>query len=687
MKTGRVDITRSRGDRLQEILWFLILVATPLFVNLWVEQQFEASKIWLSRTLIWSSAVVWLTCRLNGSSLRVLPQPVSKLILALIVMILVATVLSTNLYIAFWGSLERAAGSLTQLSYILFFFIVATSLDRQRYQLFLYCIVLTAFPLCLLALAQHAGWQPLALLTDARTPLTTTLGRSNFSGAYLAQLLPLSLALLYVSNGFWKRNFCILLVSLIVVVLFLTQARSAWIAAICGTCVFGIIYFNPRKSLYFIFSGMVVLLAGGLFFSLYESSIPSSGSFAARWTIWKTSIELLWPRVWVGYGADTLGLHFTSVFPPELVYYQGRGIVVDRAHNWLLDWSLSYGVVATILVMLLCLIIVHKGMTHLILQEKSSSSGNTTQKKMCIWLAACIASVCTQLLGNLFLFEVASTALVFWFLLAVITVIASPSSYPIANKPVSIWLRFLNYSFTLPLLCLSIWHANTKPMLADISIWQGTHALNQGKPHIALQKYAKAATCQPFRAEYHLAHSLTAMSLTKFESAHQAINKAISLQPMDPLLFLHLASIYAAESTNHPQKNSQVYAAFSQAIKMAPTYALTYQQFADYALRIGDWQTALNMARQSILLDETDNRAFSIAGWSHLHFGNIIDAQSMFEKAIFWSPDSADNHLGLATSLFHQGKIVKAKQALEKSLIINPTYEPSLTLQRQLSRY
>lgn len=37
----------------QEALWLLIAILTPLFVNLWVEQQFEASKVWLLRTLIW----------------------------------------------------------------------------------------------------------------------------------------------------------------------------------------------------------------------------------------------------------------------------------------------------------------------------------------------------------------------------------------------------------------------------------------------------------------------------------------------------------------------------------------------------------------------------------------------------------------------------------------------------------
>ena len=50
-------------------------------------------------------------------------------------------------------------------------------------------------------------------------------------------------------------------------------------------------------------------------------------------------LPLLAQRPLLGYGPDTLELVFPAVYPPELVYYQGRGILVDRAHNLLLDWA------------------------------------------------------------------------------------------------------------------------------------------------------------------------------------------------------------------------------------------------------------------------------------------------------------------------------------------------------------
>ncbi len=679
-------MNKAGAYKLQETLWLISLISTPLLVNLWVEQQFEASKIWLLRTLIWASLLLWIASWFRGEWSRSLPQPIPKLIIALIAMISLSTLFSANHYIALMGSLDRAAGSLTQISYIVFFFTVATSLNRQRCQFILYSISLTAIPICLFALAQSMGWQPLALFTDARTPLTTTLGRSNFTGAYLALILPLSFIAFLLARTIWQRFGYGLLVVMEIAVLFLTQARSAWLAAACGVIVLFWFCFLPGKGRYIVYFGMLTLMLGGVLFSQQIPNIINNGSIAARLTIWRASLDLLWSRLWLGYGADTLGLFFPSVYPPELVYYQGRGITVDRAHSWLLDWSLNYGVLTTTIFVLLIIIILRRGYNFMMLRRLAHAKFQTNDNHEYFWLAACIAGVCTQLCGNLFLFDVASTAVVFWFLLAVILTITSDHNSQVFTVSFPPWLRYSGNGLGLILFLWAVWLCNIQPMIADTHVWRGTHALNEGNPATALQKYTTAVEIQPNRAEYQLAVALTAASQNDFAGAYQFMQRAISLYPTDPTLYIHLATIYAHESKSHPEKVQSAYSAYRRAIALAPTIAISYRQFADFALRSVDWQEALNMSSKAILLDETDGKAFGIAGWSYLHFGKKRESQNMFEKAVKWSPNSADYHLGLATVLFQQNKILQAKEALEKSLIINPTYEPSLTLQRQLGR-
>ncbi len=78
-------------QRWQEAIWLLIALLTPLFVNFWVEQQFEASKVWLLRTLVWVLAVLWLGGWLRGLRAKPLPSPIRNLVIALVLVLVLST--------------------------------------------------------------------------------------------------------------------------------------------------------------------------------------------------------------------------------------------------------------------------------------------------------------------------------------------------------------------------------------------------------------------------------------------------------------------------------------------------------------------------------------------------------------------------------------------------------------------
>jgi len=426
-----------------------------------------------------------------------------------------------------------------------------------------------------------------------------------------------------------------------------------------------------------------VVLGGGLLLIL-QRGIAGGGSIAARWTIWHASLRLLWPRVWFGYGADTLELHFPSVYPPQLVYYQGRGIVVDRAHNWLLDWSLNYGVVATVISIALVSLILWRGWRRLTTPHGAAApqSGDPLLEHQ--WLAACMAAICAQLVGNLFLFEVVATAVVFWLLLAIVTAATTNRDPQAVQLMAPLWTRYAVIVTAVLVVGWAVWQSNALPLIADLHSWRGTQALSQGNPSAALVEYEKAVERQPRRAAYHVAVALTAAQLGNFEQAEGAMHEAIALSPTDPVLYTQLAAIYARQAIDRPEKIEMVYSAYDQAIALAPTIALTYQQYADFALRSGDWVAARTQAQRAVDLDATDGIAFGILGWAQLQAGNLAAAQNAFEQAEKWRPDSADFALGLATVYFQQGNFKVARQVLERSLVRDPTYAPALTLQLQL---
>ena len=678
----------------QEALLLFTVLATPLFVNLWVEQLFEASKVWLLRTMVWALAALWLAGWMYGHRPRPLPSTIRNLIVALFLALLFSTSLSTYPHTAIFGALDRGNGVLTQISYLLLFVYIATMSDMQRNKRLLHAIILTAVPICLLGLAQAAGWQPLPVVTDARSPITTTLGRANFTGAYLAMLLPLTLTAAQAATGGWRRAAYATLVALELIVIALTQARAAWVAVVAGMSVLLWLRAMPRwspRARWVSAAGGAVVLAGALLLIL-QRGIAVGGSIAARWTIWQAALRLLWPRLWLGYGADTLELHFPSVYPPQLVYYQGRGVVVDRAHNWLLDWSLSYGVVATAVLLALIYFILRKGVRRLATPEDAISPSPGAQNHEQRWLAACMAAVSAHLIGNLFLFEVAATALLFWILLGIVTAAtvsrdtesrhadAIALSAPLRTRQVVAAIGAVTVGWIA-------WQSNVNPVLADMHSWRATQALHRGDAPTALAEYSMAAKRQPRRSAYHVAAALTAAELGDYARAEATMRAAIALRPTDPVLYTQLAAIYARSPIDAPQAIGLAYDAYEQAIALAPTIALTYRQYADLALRSGDGAAALAQAQKAVDLDATDGVAYGILGWAHLQHGNLTAAQRAFDQAVKWQPDTADFYLGLATAHFHQGSLDAAARSVQHSLMLDPAYAPSLTLQSRLREH
>ena len=616
-----------------------------------------------------------------GSQSKPLSPPIRTAITALFLILILATALSVNHTLAIFGSLERANGVLTQLSYLLLFVCVATQINPQSSRQLLTILIVTAVPICLLGLAQAGGWQPLPLFSDARSPLTTTLGRANFSGAYLAMLLPLTLAAGQLAHNSRQRLFFGTLAILELIVIALTQARAAWIAAAVGIALF--IWLQAaqnwsRRLRLASIAGGLLLLSGGLF--LYVNKwFAFSGSIAARWTIWQASLRLLWPRLWLGYGADTLELIFPSAYPPQLVYYQGRGILVDRAHNWLLDYSLSYGIVATIFLIALFLLVLRQGWRQL----TPNGVGDPQEEKALepVWIMAAMASAGAYLIGNLFSFEVAATAVTFWLLLAVITASSTPNSLQGLPVAAPLWMRKAVIVLAFGFLVWAVWQGNMRPLQADFHSWRGTQSLSQGRTSDVTAEYAAAVKLQPQRAAYHTALASAAASAGDFGQAEQEMLAAAALRPADPEMFTQLAAIYGHAANG---KIEQAYAAYDRAVALAPTIGLTAQKYADLALRSGDLATAQAQAQRAVDLDATDGLSFGILGWAYLGDGRLEESQKAFEQAVHWQPDSADFHLGLATVYAQLGRPTAARETLQRSLALDPDYAPALALQLDL---
>jgi O-antigen ligase len=662
------------GDRWSRLpgaewtLWLLLAVMPPLAVNLWGQQPFDLPKVLLVRTLVWLLASLLLAGyllsfsspgRLRSSILHAAnPLPASIALLALVIAITTATAADVGL--SLWGSIERGQGAVTLLTYLLLCCLAASrlraiSLARQMVM----GMVLAGALIVLMALLQ-AAWPalntqpPLGLVSDARSPLFATLGRANFLGAYLALLTPLALALLLTARPVPLRLLWAAILAGQILVIALTLARSAWLATIFSLSLFSLLCMGPRLNqswrrpawagigLLFLAGPLAVLLLGP----------QQSGSVAARLAIWQGSIDLIRQQPLLGYGADALGLVFPQVYPPELVYLQGRHLFVDRAHNLFLDWTLMAGLPGLLAFSLLLgafVFVVGRGMKNARSWEER------------VLLAGILAAVVGNVTNNLVSFDVTATATASWLLMGMGVGLATRSTAGGESAPIRADNRPWRWALVGILFVgvgAAIWQMNGRALMADVAARSAHRYAQAGEWTQAVESAQRAAAFWPVEPAHHLSLSQTTWQLAQTDpasaphrlaQAERALETAQQLRPADATVWLHSAHFYAAASRQFgAESHAQAEAAFRRAASLAPTRAAIYTSWGRFHLEAGEAERAAPLLRQAVRLDASSGMAYLHLTAAELALGRLDAALADYREAVRLLPESEQADAALA---------------------------------------
>ncbi len=692
------QLESEAANLLLEAGWLLVAILTPLAVNLWARQPFELPKAALARTLTWIVAGVWLTDlwlarRPLWSELR--RNPLWGPALAVAALQILSSGLSVDWRLSLWGSYERAQGLLTQLSYLFLFLVVSARLrtTEQAWRL-LRAMVATGGPLVALGLAQAFGWQPVNLVTDARSPVFATLGRSNFLGAYLAMLLPLTLAWLVMSRSGWLR----LAVGLLVVgelgIVALTLARGAWLAAGAAVALFGLLWFWPhlgrRARWALVVLGLLVLM-GTLVGALWLGS--QGGSEAARLTIWRATLELIARRPLLGYGPETLGLVFPRVYPPQLVYYQGRGVVVDRAHNLFLDTAVTTGGLG--LLAWLALLALLFGVGWRAMHRLCQGPERTL-------LAACLAAVAGNLVGNLVSFDVTATATATWLLMGIVAGLSgqvikgeAPFLSPLPrSQRRATSRRWAVAGLGLAGVAVAVAQFNAQPLLADVAAWTADRRAALGDWSESITAWQRAVDLWPVEPAYRLALSWACLQqalrgahdpLPWLQQAEAGLLAARDLRPGDYHIWAALGELYGVWGNRWDVgKLPLAHDAYRQATALAPHHAMLYTNWGMVDLEEGRFAEAAAKFRQAVDLDATDGYAYLHLGDAELARGQVEAALAAYRQAVHWAPELGDAHLGVARCSWQLGQSEAAALALEQALRLDPDNPAAWALRQEM---
>ncbi len=102
-----------------------------------------------------------------------------------------------------------------------------------------------------------------------------------------------------------------------------------------------------------------------------------------------------------------------------------------------------------------------------------------------------------------------------------------------------------------------------------------------------------------------------------------------------------------------------------------------YKRQKRYPEALQDYQKLLE-------LDEKNLIAITNIGLIHYEQGDLNLASSQFQKSLEIKPQSAENQLALAVTLYRQGNTAKAIELAKSALKIDPEFSQVETLQKNL---
>lgn len=426
-----------------------VAIILPLCFNPWATPPFEPAKVAIFRGVVAmmgaATAIIWLAeaIRSRGSVSR--PQarcwwtdnPVAMPALGYATAYVLATATSIAPPLSLWGPHDNPQGTITVLCAVIFFLLIASGLQtKAQFDRLVSALILGSVAVAVYGLSQFFGIDSLPWITDSVSPVLSTLGRSNFLGAYLAMVVPFTLLRIADGDRGGSRARYAFVLALQVACLWLTLARAAWIGLLGGVLLFLGLLAQRRRSRALWWIALVMLILGvWLYAAMNVTALPRWGQAAAgaqsgqsipfadlrdasvnaRLTIWRTTLGLIRDRWLLGYGPEQFTAVFAAHYPPELARFEGPQVVVDDPHNLFLDQTMAVGVIG--LAALLGVLIVFYRLMLVALHRCTNRSSESA-------LAAILGSVTAFVIQAQFNPDVIVLSAFFWLFLALGVVIA-----------------------------------------------------------------------------------------------------------------------------------------------------------------------------------------------------------------------------------------------------------------------
>jgi tetratricopeptide (TPR) repeat protein len=660
-----------------EIGWLVLAAGLPLCFAPWGRNSFELPKALLLWTVVAVMGAAWLAGQgAGGTRSRANSKAHSityALVLVALAVLLLSTYLSVNPLMSAQGSYDRMQGAVTQLCYLALFLLVALHVrEIDQVQRLFGAIVWGSAPVVIYGLLQSAGLDPLNWHVE-ESPVISTLGRGNFVGAYLVLVLPLTLTRVWRAPSQTRRAVYLVLSGLQAACLIATAAQAAWLGALAavGVLILAVAWDRDHRRL--AVAGVIVGALGLLVSLVALTLVPDlTGSLGARVTIWRATQSLVAARPILGHGTETLGQTFTRVFPPELVYLQGRAVRIDRAHNLILDTLVSLGVIG---------LLVYGALVGTALAVGVRAFARSPDRQVRVVLAAGLAAAAGHLVEAQLSFQTTTTATLFWLMLGMLIAPWAKKALPKASVPnrrrETRWL----HSALATVLLLAVVPSSLILLVADAYAGRADRTNTFSDLQCSTAAARRATSLWPTQPIYfeHLSwlHLQQARSghdpRAEFQAAERALDAALELTPGDYLVWAAYGELYTEWGVaGNPARFAQAEDAYRQATALFPGSAMLHTGWGLVYVAQGRVAEAEGQFHQAVSLDHTDAWAFQHLGDVQLAQGDLDGAEESYYNVLRWAPSMAAAHQGLGHVYRQRGQLEAALNAYQGALGLLP---------------
>lgn len=385
-----------------EYSFYALFLLVPLVFTQSTSELFELNKMWLTWGLTIIIGMGWLTKMILQKRIILQRTPLDIPIGLFLASQIISTIFSWDVHVSIWGYYSRFNGGLLSIiSYIFLYYAFLSNSPTIAKTLRLMAIsLITGLIVALWGLPSHFGYDPTCFIFrgnfdvscwtadfQPRVRIFSTLGQPNWLAAYLAILIPISIAMFVInlkSKNIILTTCYIILTTLFFFAFFYSRSQSGFLGVAAGLFVFSGLYLRQSRKQFsnlaikqllviFLLFAIAMFFARApidkLYFFSYDSlsdklnntqtkseqppknetpkgpaldtGITTSGNI--RSIVWKGALNVWKNNPLFGTGIETFAYAYYKYKLPEHNLTSEWNFLYNKAHNEYLNYLATTG--------------------------------------------------------------------------------------------------------------------------------------------------------------------------------------------------------------------------------------------------------------------------------------------------------------------------------------------------------